>query len=345
MGNLLQAILKLIQSLFGGGSQTPAPQPTTDTPSEDGCSVFDIEIPSTQDLDSLPFYQASASAQGALDFSAQGVDISCQIQIRPSLGHVNVRGGPRLDFGVIAITEGGTQFELQGASEADPDGYRWYTITTPDGVGWVRGDMVIIGEECLSFTFITEDDLTPPESVITSPTGRFPLPADVNINQGYHSKHKAYDLNTASGTPIPAATPGLIIREINCVECENRSRPNFSPPCPSWMFRNEKWGYGYGNFVTIRHNYEVMPPSMRDHMDSNNLTGGFVYILYAHFSETQVKVGDFVQAGHTIGLTGNHGCSSAPHLHFEVRMGRDETVDGRWLKQTPVNPDIIFETN
>ena len=79
-------------------------------------------------------------------------------------------------------------------------------------------------------------------------------------------------------------------------------------------------------------------------MDSNDLTDGFVYILYAHFSETNVELGDFVQAGQTIGLTGNHGCSSAPHLHFEVRMGRDETVDGRWLKQTPVDPDIIFQT-
>jgi murein DD-endopeptidase MepM/ murein hydrolase activator NlpD len=341
MGQFLQAILKLLQSLFGGTSTSATPEPT---PSDEDCSVFNIEIPSTQDLDSLPFYEASASAQAVGDFSAQGFDISCQIQIRPSLGVVNVRGGPRLEFGVIALTTGGATFELQGASEADPDGYRWYTVKTPDGTGWVRGDMVIIGEDCLPFTFITEDDLTPPDSVITSPTGRFPLPALVEINQGYHTKHRAYDLATKSGTPIAASTPGLVIRQIDCVSCEDRSRPNFSPPCPDWMYRDKKWGYGYGNFVTLRHNYDVMPPSMRDHMDSNNLTDGYVYILYAHLSQAQVNVGDFVQAGQTIGLTGNHGCSSAEHLHFEVRMGRDETVDGRWLKQTSVDPDIIFDT-
>ena len=342
MGNLLQAIFKLIQSLLGGTKTSVTPTPTDAPASEEGCSVFDIEIPSTQDLDSLPFYPASAQAVG--DFSAQLVNMSCQIQIRPSLGNVNVRVGPRLDFGVIAITEGGTQFELQGASEADPDGYRWFTIKTPDGTGWVRGDMVIIGEDCLPFTFITEDDLTPPDPIITTPTSRFSLPAAVRINQGYHSKHRGYDLNTSSGTPITASTPGLVIRQINCVECENRSRPNFSPPCPSWMFRDASWGYGYGNFVTLRHNYNVLPPSMRDHMDSNDLTDGFVYILYAHFSEHRVQLGDFVQANQIIGLTGNHGCSSAPHLHFEIRMGRDESIDGRWQQQTSVNPNLIFET-
>ena len=337
MGNLLQAILKFIQALWGGKSR-----PSTSTPSEDGCSVFNVEIPSTQDLESLPFYQASATAQTEGAFSAQGVEISCQIQIRPSLGIVNVRVGPRLDFGVIATTEGGAYFELQGASEADPDGYRWFAITTPAGVGWVRGDMVIIGEDCLPFTFITEDDLTPPEAVAPSPTSRFPLPTDATINQGYSRQHRGYDIGTDYGTPIAATLSGLVIRQINCVKCEGRSRPNFSPPCPGWLLRDEGWGYGYGNFVILRHNYEAMPPSMREHMDNNNLTGGFVYFLYAHLSEAKVKVGDFVQAGQLVGLTGNHGCSSGPHIHFEIRMGRDETVDGRWLTQTPVNPNILF---
>jgi len=346
MGQFLQAIFKLLRSILGG-TQTPSPQPKPDTTtpsSDEECRVFNVEIPSSQDLSSLPVYHATASAQGATEFSAQRFDISCQIQVRPSLGVVNVRVGPRLDYGVIALTEGGASFELQGASEADPDGYRWYTVKTPSGTGWIRGDMVIIGEDCLPFTFITEADLTPPDPVVTSPTKRFPLPANVDLNQGYNSQHRAYDLATDSGTPIAATTSGLVIRQINCVACEDRSRPNFSPPCPSWMFTSEEWGYGYGNFVVVRHNYEFMPPSMREHMDSKNLTNGFVYFLYAHLSMTNVKVGDVVKKGQSIGLTGNHGCSSAPHLHLEIRMGRDETIDGHWLEQLSVNPNLIFET-
>lgn len=336
MGNLIQTILKLIQSLLGS-----KPAPPVDTPAEVTCSLGHMEIPPTQDLDSLPVFKPTAEAQSATDVSAQGVNISCNIQIRPNIGMVNVRGGPRLDFGVIALTVGGTEFKLQGASEKDPDGYRWYTVTTPAGVGWVRGDMVIIGEDCLAHSFITEDDLTPPDSE-PSPTERFPLPAIVDLNLGFNASHPAYDLDTAMNTPIPAATSGLIIRVGTCTNCEGRSKPNVFP-CLGSILSDPAWGYGYGNFVTVRHDYATMPPSMRQHMDNNNLKNGFVYILYAHFAQLQVNLGDVVSQGQTLGLSGNHGCSSAPHLHFEVRMGRDETIDGRWQEQVTVDPDLIFE--
>lgn len=339
MGNFLQTILKLIQSLFGGD---PTP-PTSDPTEPDPCLVVNIEIPPTQDLDQLPVFEPTTSAQSITEATAQGFTVSCDIQIRPDVGFVNVRGGPRLDFGVIALTIGGTTFKLQGASEKDPDGYRWYTITTPAGAGWVRGDMVIIGEDCLAHTFINEDDLTPPDPVMQTPTERFPLPTNDDLNLGYSTNHPAYDLDTDMGTPIPAASAGLIIRIGTCTKCEGRSRPNIYPCIGSSIINDPAWGYGYGNFVTVRHNYDMMPPTMRQHMDNNGLTDGFVYILYAHFSEVRVALGDIVNQGDVLGLSGNHGCSSAPHLHFEIRMGRDETVDGRWLSQSPVDPMMVFD--
>jgi murein DD-endopeptidase MepM/ murein hydrolase activator NlpD len=57
---------------------------------------------------------------------------------------------------------------------------------------------------------------------------------------------------------------------------------------------------GYGNYVLIRHN--------------NGLE-----TLYGHLSKTNVVVGQVVKAGEAIGLGGNTGRSSGPHLHFEVR--------------------------
>lgn len=331
MGNLLQAIVKLLRSLLGGETST-----------DSDCAVFNNEIPSSVDLNSLPVYKPEAEAQTDR-VSAQRVNISCQIQIRPSLGIVNVRFGPRLEFPPIAQALGGTYFELQGASEADPDGYRWFTVKTPVGAGWVRGDTVIIGEDCLPFTFITEDDLTPPDPITPVPSDRFPLPTNDRISFGYSSRHRAYDLLTEMGTPIPAATTGLIIRRIDCTACDEGAKPN-RYPCPNFALKSEEWGYGYGNFVVVRHTYDVMPPPMRQHMDNNDLRDGFVYILYAHFSENLVNLGDIVQGGQILGLSGNHGCSSAAHLHFEVRMGRDETVDGHWLEQRAVDPDLIFES-
>lgn len=64
-------------------------------------------------------------------------------------------------------------------------------------------------------------------------------------------------------------------------------------------------GYGgYGNFIMIKH--------------SNSL-----YTCYGHLSKFNVSAGQTVTRGQQIGVTGNTGVSSGPHLHFEVRTSAD----------------------
>ena len=61
---------------------------------------------------------------------------------------------------------------------------------------------------------------------------------------------------------------------------------------------------GYGNHVIIDH--------------------GFGYTtLYGHMFSFNVKVGDVIQKGQTIGLVGDTGTSTGPHLHYEVRYKGD----------------------
>jgi murein DD-endopeptidase MepM/ murein hydrolase activator NlpD len=58
---------------------------------------------------------------------------------------------------------------------------------------------------------------------------------------------------------------------------------------------------GYGNVIEVAHTKERST-------------------LYAHLSRIDVKVGQRVNQGVTIGAVGNTGMSTGPHLHFEFRM-------------------------
>jgi murein DD-endopeptidase MepM/ murein hydrolase activator NlpD len=49
--------------------------------------------------------------------------------------------------------------------------------------------------------------------------------------------------------------------------------------------------------------------------------GGNVMTVYAHLHEARVARGDRVARGQVVALSGNSGRSTAPHLHYEVRLG------------------------
>ena len=67
------------------------------------------------------------------------------------------------------------------------------------------------------------------------------------------------------------------------------------------------WNYGFGNYCVIDH-------------------GDGTQTLYAHAQTLYVKKGDIVQKGEKIGAIGSTGNSTGPHLHFEVRVKRGDSV-------------------
>jgi murein DD-endopeptidase MepM/ murein hydrolase activator NlpD len=68
-----------------------------------------------------------------------------------------------------------------------------------------------------------------------------------------------------------------------------------------------------GNFVVIQH-------------------GPNLFSLYAHMmqSSATVSIGDAVAAGQVIGMIGNSGYSTAPHIHFQY-MDNADIVSGKGL--------------
>lgn len=135
-------------------------------------------------------------------------------------------------------------------------------------------------------------------------TGEFiePVQGPITSNYGYRthpvtgqqgSWHSGIDYGVPTGTPIKAADSGLIV--------------DVEENCPSCT-------NGYGKIVRIRH--------------SNGLE-----TVYAHLSLTYPQIGDNVEQGQVIGLAGETGLGTGPHLHFEIRQGSG------WGKRTnELNP-------
>ncbi|MDP3047783.1 MAG: M23 family metallopeptidase [Chloroflexota bacterium] len=55
---------------------------------------------------------------------------------------------------------------------------------------------------------------------------------------------------------------------------------------------------------------------------------------YFHMDAIQVKVGDAVKQGQAVGVVGNTGLSTGPHLHWEIRLGGVPVDPWQWTKRT-----------
>ena len=101
--------------------------------------------------------------------------------------------------------------------------------------------------------------------------------------------HSGYDFVIPAGTPILAVAAGTVTR------VDTSNAPFFCPP----LNRN----------VTDQMSVYV------NHPLGSGLT---VQSWYVHISRADVAVGQKVTAGQQIALSGNTGCSTAAHLHFQV---------------------------
>ncbi len=80
---------------------------------------------------------------------------------------------------------------------------------------------------------------------------------------------------------------------------------------------------GYGNLIILNHSL------------------GF-RTIYAHLSRILVKSGQVVEKGHYIGLTGNSGITTGPHLHYEVTFIQRTLDPKHFVKWSLENYDELF---
>jgi murein DD-endopeptidase MepM/ murein hydrolase activator NlpD len=139
-------------------------------------------------------------------------------------------------------------------------------------------------------------------------------PGTVRIDSGYpygsteggtRDPHHGVEFYNASGTPVLAAAPGIV------VVAGDDSQNNYALLPDT-----------YGNLIILEHHFEgIVQP---------------VYTLYAHLSRVEVQVGQTARQGDEIGQVGATGIATGSHLHFEVRLGKNNYDSNRnpvlWLK-------------
>jgi murein DD-endopeptidase MepM/ murein hydrolase activator NlpD len=103
--------------------------------------------------------------------------------------------------------------------------------------------------------------------------------------------HTGVDIDAEEDTPILAAGPGTVVSA-------------------DWGLFTEVPGNitdPYGQAVVIRHDFGYKDQAL--------------FTIYAHMSKIIAVVGQHVETGDVLGLVGDTGATTGPHLHFEVRLG------------------------
>jgi len=85
---------------------------------------------------------------------------------------------------------------------------------------------------------------------------------------------------------------------------------------------------GFGNWLLI---HSVFPEGEK------NMSWFF---FYTHLSKCKITEGDLVEPGQVIGLSGDSGASTGPHLHFQVC--REDASKANYDKYA-VDPNLLFD--
>ncbi len=116
--------------------------------------------------------------------------------------------------------------------------------------------------------------------------------------------HTGIDIDAPRGTPILAAASGIVVWAGHDLQ---KKAGTFEDP--------------YGLAVAIRHDF--------------GYEGKWLTTIYAHMDRIDVKNGQVVEQGDQLGIVGNTGFTTGPHLHFEVRLESKLTFSSRnpelWL--------------
>jgi LysM repeat protein len=162
-------------------------------------------------------------------------------------------------------------------------------------------------EDILAYNQLASAEDVSIGDTIVVPGGMITTPAPTKKSSGKTSGKVATGNGSAGYThPVPGAVRTQGIHGYNGVDYGAAVGTPILAAASGEVIVAKTSGYngGYGLYVVIKH-------------------ANGTQTLYGHLSKVSVAVGDTVSGGETIGLLGNTGRSTGPHLHFEVRGARN----------------------
>ena len=142
--------------------------------------------------------------------------------------------------------------------------------------------------------------------------------------------------------------------------------PYFTSPFSFPLSKIEKTGFSFGKFINfakskLQHlgvdlkaseNTEIYAVNDGKVVATLNLSnygktviidhGLDIFSLYLHLEEFKVSEGQMVSRGQNIGLSGDTGYTTAPHLHFSVRVGNSRVDPIVFIETTKKLNDNLF---
>jgi LysM repeat protein len=310
-------------------------------------SFIDSEITTTETIvsqandDSLLDVSVLAAAQNPDPFDASsGYDVIAQDGVLVSAGPVGKEemiakrsnGG---EINVYTVREGDSLSQIASMFDVTANTILWAN-DLPRASAISPGDTLIIlpiagvrhvvkkgdtiaavakkyegnAEEILSFNQLSSDtDLSIGDTLVIPGGSLHVEPVKVVAKETKKSKTTAKQ-TVASGAsfshPIPGALKTQGIHGYNAVDFGVGVGATVRAAASGDVIVSKSggWNGGYGNYIVIKHKNGVQT-------------------LYAHLSRNDVAVGSSVSSGESIGASGNSGKSTGPHLHFEVRGGKN----------------------
>ncbi len=180
-----------------------------------------------------------------------------------------------------------------------------HVVKTGDTIALIAKKYEANADEIVSFNQLTADEKLAVGATVIVPGGAMhSAVAKTPVTKG----SSASTGSKSSGFMFPA--PGTVktqgIHGYNAVDLAGAIGTNVRAAASGQVIVSKAsgWNGGYGQYIVIKHNNGTQT-------------------LYAHLSSNAVVVGDYVDAGQSIGALGNSGKSTGPHLHFEVRGGKN----------------------